>query len=170
MGDILLVVYARQKFLMDRESYPPRSAREGEYAMGLELDSLRKALASLDSALRLHAEKHGESRELELALRDSVVQRFEYTYEMCWKFMQRWLTDNVGPELAQPLYSRKELFRLAARRGLIADPQPWFIFGEARNVSAHTYNETNAAQAFQAAVALAGEARDFLVRLQQVND
>lgn len=138
--------------------------------MTLALESLEKALNSLETSIRLHHERATEGIELEQALRDSVIQRFEYTYELCWKFMQRWLTDNVSPEAAQPLYSRKELFRLAARQRLIDDPTAWFAHHAARNVSAHTYNEDHARQAFQSALQLAADARTLLERLKEIHD
>jgi len=37
--------------------------------------------------------------------------------------------------------TRKELFRVAARDGLVRDPLIWFGFGDARNLTTHTYKE-----------------------------
>ncbi|MBF0178941.1 MAG: nucleotidyltransferase substrate binding protein [Magnetococcales bacterium] len=133
-------------------------------------DSLRNALRSLETALRLHHDKAGEDRELELALRDSVVQRFEYTCELAWNAMRRWIAENDRPEAAGPLYSRKELLRRAARLGLIPDPAPWMEFHAARNVSAHTYEESNALRAFQAARELVKEGRGLLDHLEAGDD
>jgi nucleotidyltransferase substrate binding protein (TIGR01987 family) len=121
--------------------------------MALKLETLRKALITLEQAIRLHHEER-DKPELSLALRDSVIQRFEYTYELAWKVIQRWIGENVNPESADPLYSRKELFRLAARWGLIEDAPRWFEYNKARNVSAHTYDEANAKQVFNAALGL----------------
>lgn len=138
--------------------------------MTLNLDTLKKALESLKSALRLYTEKKDESNELMLALRDSVIQRFEYTYGLAWTIMQRWISENVDPESSEPVYTRKELFRVAARCGLIADPLPWFTYHKARNVSAHTYNETNAEVAFQAAQSLVHDVDYLLKQIEKHND
>ncbi|MBF0139316.1 MAG: nucleotidyltransferase substrate binding protein [Magnetococcales bacterium] len=138
--------------------------------MALELDTLNKALDTLKVALRLHEEKKGESEELALALRDSVIQRFEYTYNLSWILMQRWIAENVNPESADPVYTRKELFRIAARLGLIADPLHWFSYHKARNISAHTYKETNAEEAFKAAVAMVEDVDYLLAALAKRND
>jgi len=132
--------------------------------MGLKLDTLKKAARSLRDALRLHTDEAARP-ELRLALRDSVIQRFEYTYELAWKALQRWLRENVSPEAAAPVYSRKELFRLAARAGLLDDPARWFSYHKARNVSAHTYDEQNAEVAFEAAQGLAGDVEALIERL-----
>ncbi|MBF0294710.1 MAG: nucleotidyltransferase substrate binding protein [Magnetococcales bacterium] len=129
-------------------------------------ERLQDALRSLETALRLHHDKAGEDRELELALQDSVVQRFEYTYELAWNAMRRWIAENDHPQAAEPVYSRKELFRRAARLGLIPDPIPWMEFHAARNVSAHPYEKSNARRAFQAARELVKEGRVLLERLE----
>lgn len=44
-------------------------------------------------------------------------------YEQCWKFIQRWNSENQSPEDADIPRTRKELFRVAARLELISDPQ-----------------------------------------------
>lgn len=55
-------------------------------------------------------------------LRAGVIQNFEVAYEQCWKFIERWIRENRAPENADHPRSRKELFRMAARHGLISDP------------------------------------------------
>jgi hypothetical protein len=40
--------------------------------------------------------------------------------------------------------TRKELYRIAAREGLVRDPVAWFRFGDARNVTSHIYDEDKA--------------------------
>jgi nucleotidyltransferase substrate binding protein (TIGR01987 family) len=137
--------------------------------MTVKLDALRQALSTLNEALELHRE-HKADAKLSMALRDSVIQRFEYTYELAWKALQRFLAENVTPEAAEPVYSRKELFRQAARWGLLPDPARWFAHHEARNVSAHTCNEANAEQAFRAATAFPEDVRLLVEELEKRND
>jgi nucleotidyltransferase substrate binding protein (TIGR01987 family) len=137
--------------------------------MALKLDTLKKALNTLEQAIRLHHEER-DKPELSLALRDSVIQRFEYTYELAWKVLQRWVGENVDPESAQPRYSRKELYRVAARWGLIEDASRWFEYNKARNVSAHTYDEDNAKQVFQASLGIVDDIKYLLKQIEQRND
>lgn len=73
-------------------------------------------------------------------------------------------------ESAEPVYTRKELFRTAARHGLVADPLRWFDYHKARNVSAHTYKEANAEEAFHAAVAMVEDVEYLLAALAKYND
>jgi nucleotidyltransferase substrate binding protein (TIGR01987 family) len=118
--------------------------------MTLDLQPLGLAVETLKQAVLFYDSHHGPEAE-RLLLRDGLIQRFECVYELCWKYIQRWVGQNVNSESAVPTWSRKELFRLAAERGLLADPTEWFTFTEARNLSAHTYNPANADTALQAA-------------------
>ncbi len=138
--------------------------------MTFNLESITKALETLKTAIQLVEQRKDEDEELILALRDSVIQRFEYTYELAWKMIQRWIAENVNPESSEPVYSRKELYRLAARWKLIRDPLPWFDYHKARNVSAHTYNEKNAEEAFQAALRIVDDVEYLISELEKRND
>nr|WP_251365535.1 nucleotidyltransferase substrate binding protein [Coxiella-like endosymbiont of Rhipicephalus sanguineus] len=64
-------------------------------------------------------------------VRDSVIQCFEYTYELGWKLLQRWIKLNVEPEEAEPR-TKKHLFRLVAKK-MINNPSLWFEFNETRS-------------------------------------
>jgi nucleotidyltransferase substrate binding protein (TIGR01987 family) len=95
-------------------------------------------------------------------VRDSIVKRFEYAYELSWKFMRRHL---IWAALEAEPQTRRDLFRVAARAGLIDDPEAWFAFHEARNLTAHTYNDKNAAKVIEAARRLLPDARLLLEAL-----
>jgi len=62
-------------------------------------------------------------------VRAGVIQNFEVAYEQCWKMIQRWIKENKTSEEAEHPRTRKDLFRMAARCGLIDDPLPWFAYG-----------------------------------------
>ena len=138
--------------------------------MSLELKTLQQAVTTLDQAIKVHKEHQKDESELVLALRDSIIQRFEYTYELAWKYIQRWISNNINPESAELVYSRKELYRLAARWGLIKDPLRWFNYHEARNISAHTYAEANAQKVYLAAVAMVPDVLHLIDELKKRND
>lgn len=68
---------------------------------------------------------------------DLVMQRFEFTYEMAWKAIKRYLSFS-GIECANP----RGCFQEAYAQGLIADEGVWLDMIEKRNVSSHTYDES----------------------------
>jgi len=135
--------------------------------MSLDLNSLQKAIASLSEVTAVS--KHmpaGISNEI---VRDSVIKRYEYTYELCWKMLQRWIKINISPTDAEPR-TRKDLFRLAAQKGLINDPERWFEFNDARNESAHAYDEEKADLVYKVALKFETEAKSLLKALEKHND
>jgi len=63
------------------------------------LTTFEKALLSLEKAL--------EQPKNEF-IRDSVIQRFEYTYELAWKMLRRFLVADVGSEALAPLTRKND--------------------------------------------------------------
>jgi len=141
--------------------------------MKLDLSSLRKAIDSLEKTLKVAEDKSLVAEldnDVKDAIRAGVIQNFEFTYELCWKFMRRWLRENADIEEAEYPRTRKELFRLAARSGLIKDPLSWFSYSDARNLTSHTYDEDKAESVYETAVGFLEDARYLLDRLQERND
>lgn len=140
--------------------------------MPLDLSSYRKAVEALEALLSVTTDEAYMDRLDDVArrgLQAGAIQHFEFTYELAWKFVRRWIALNRTPEDADPR-TRKDLFRIAARAGLIADPEPWFEYGEARNLSSHTYDEGTADRIYAVSVRFAPDARDLLTRLESAND
>ena len=139
----------------------------------LDLSSLQKAVESLEKALKvagnqdLAAELDNDAKN---AIRAGVIQNFEFTYELCWKFTRRWLKENVDVEEAEYPRTRRELFRMAARFGLIKEPLSWFSYDDARNLTSHTYDEDKAETVYKTAVDFIEDAKYLLERLQELND
>lgn len=132
-------------------------ATEQDDAGRLDLSGLRKALGSLQRAL--------EKRKDEF-VRDSVIQRFEYTYELSWKLLKRYLETAEGSQSVDPL-SRKELYRLAAEKGLVDDVEAWFQYHRVRNETSHADNEPKAEEVYAIAAQFAHSAAQLLSRLEQ---
>ena len=97
-------------------------------------------------------------------IRDAVIQRFKYTYELCWKFIKRDLTEDMGSEAVNML-SRRDLFRVAADKNIISGPLPWFTFHKARNETSHTYNKQVAEQTYLVALDFLPCAQNLVNRL-----
>jgi len=62
--------------------------------MALILTHLEKAIVSLKNAIGIAENPPLDS--LEEYLRDSVIRRFEFTFELSWKLMKRWLRLILG--------------------------------------------------------------------------
>lgn len=138
--------------------------------MPLDLTSLSLAVSALSrsvTAARTFLPTLGP--DLQEAVKSGVIQNFEVAYEQCWKFMQRWVRENEGPEAAEAARSRKDLFRVAARLGLIPDPLPWFRFSEARNLTSHTYDAAHATEAYFLAIDFLSHAESLVRELEKRN-
>jgi len=141
--------------------------------MILDLESLRKALNSFEALVAKTSDgafMSGLDDVTRFGLKAGVIQNFEFTYELCWKFLQRWIRANVSPEDSDHPRTRKDLFRMAARYGLIDDPDPWFVYGDARNLTSHTYSESIAEEVYAIALKFIKDAGVLLNRLEKAND
>lgn len=67
---------------------------------------------------------------------DLIVKRFEFTYEMSWKAIKRYLS-SVGIECLNP----RDCFKEALVQGLISDEEIWLDMLERRNLSSHIYDQ-----------------------------
>lgn len=99
--------------------------------------------------------------ELE-STRSGLIQHFEFSYELCWKFMERYL-HFVGLQVP---HARKELFRKCIEVGVISDFDLWVQFQDARNETSHTYDEESAAEVFEVAKKFKDEFDFFIAKLE----
>ncbi len=121
----------------------------------LDLNSFSNAIFRLSEALEKEP-----ANDLE---RDGCIQRFEYTYELAWKMIRRHLMIIGSPDAA--LLGWRELFREAGRLGLITDPELWFSFQKARNITSHNYDEHKAEASFEVAKTFLPHAKQLLSTL-----
>jgi nucleotidyltransferase substrate binding protein (TIGR01987 family) len=139
--------------------------------MALDLSSLEKAIEALRRSVNAaESEAASLNEDVLEAIRAGVIQNFEVAYELSWKFTQRWIRENRSPEDAEHPRTRKDIFRLAASYGLVADPEPWFAYGDARNLTSHTYDKTQAVSIFETAKCFLGDGQYLLERLKAAND
>lgn len=123
--------------------------------MKLDLTPLRNAIQSLDAAL---------AKDKDEFIRDSVIQRFEYTFELSWKLLERHLELELGRENVDRL-SRRDLCRVGAEKGLIRDSAKWFEYHSARNITSHAYNVSLADQVYEVARVFSSDAHFLLDKL-----
>ena len=141
--------------------------------MSLDFSSLKQAINSLDATLKKSNDEKLMSQfddVIRLAVRAGAIQNFEFTYELCWKFIKRWLRKNSSPEDSDHPRTRNDLFRLAARFGLIKNPVPWFKYGNARNLMSHTYDQKKAREIYLITNDFLSDAKYLLKQLKENND
>jgi nucleotidyltransferase substrate binding protein (TIGR01987 family) len=139
--------------------------------MNLDLTSLSKSIQAFEKSLTvMNSISMDQNLDLWETVRAGVIQNFEVAYEQCWKFIQRWIHLNRTPEDADHPRTRKELFRFAARYGLISNPIQWFEFGEGRNLTSHTYDQEQADKVYELASCFLPYALELLKNLEKAND
>jgi len=132
----------------------------------MDLSRLEKAIVSLEEALTAYDNAQAAPGSPQKTLmRDGTIQRFEYTFEMCWKMLKRYL-EEYGLERVDT-FTNRELFRVGAETGLLADAELWFDYLRRRNLTSHTYDDKTAQEVFQAAAAFSHDARFLLERLKE---
>ena len=132
--------------------------------MSLDFSSLDKALNSLGRAVA-----RAESNPADEEVRDAVIQRFEYSYELCWKMIKRQLETEAAVPADIDGMSFKALMREAAERGLIGSVENWLVYREQRNVTAHTYDQEKAHSVYLTAVEFLPVALVLLAMLERRN-
>ena len=97
-------------------------------------EKLRNELRLLETALeRL---EHALAQPVNKFVRDSAIQRFEFTFELLWKSLKTYAQE-AGLETFSPRDSLRTGFHL----GIIQEDLEWFRMLEDRNLTSHTYNE-----------------------------
>ena len=140
----------------------------------LDISPLEKAVKSLEKAL-IKLDQMNNSPNIEedekAFIKDSVIQRFEYTYELCPKFFKRYLKEAAADqqEASELDYEPFQvLVRTANMTGMFKnDWEKWKIYRNARNITSHTYNEEKADEVTATAKEFYSEALYFLNRLKE---
>lgn len=98
--------------------------------LSLKVNNFNNALARLKEGI----DKYDEADDL---LRDGVIQRFEFTFELAWKTLKAVFEDEglIG------LNSPKTVLREAFAAELIKDDEVWLAMLSDRNSTAHIYDE-----------------------------
>lgn len=114
--------------------------------------ALKKIISDYERALnRLEAafNKATEFRNKELYefLRDSTIQRFEFSVELMWKLIKRFLEENEGISCRSPKSCIREFFSA----GYLSQDETLTLLKmvDDRNRTSHTYHEEIAEEIFK---------------------
>ena len=119
-----------------------------------EIKSLNQALGQLQTALKQPKNEF---------IRDSVIKRFEFSFELAWKLMKV-----VLRFLGQNCNSPRTCIRLASQEKLITNTKNWLNYQEKRNLSSHVYYEPVAEAVYQVTDNFLIDAQKLLKRVEKV--
>ena len=98
----------------------------------IKLINFKNALERLKEAVKEYKQENASD-----VIRDGVIQRFEFTYELSWKTAKEYL-ESVG---LVDINSPKSVFKEAFTQRLIEDETIWLLMLNDRNKTSHLYNE-----------------------------
>jgi nucleotidyltransferase substrate binding protein (TIGR01987 family) len=134
-------------------------SRSQDEAKPIDLENLGKVIARLGEALRDY-----QINLANLYILDSVIKRFELTYELSVRNLRRFLLDYVISQVEVEDMSFQGLIRLGDKEGLLRSGWPaWRDFRDARNDTVHTYHEAKARE-------IAEIARNFLPEAEHLQE
>lgn len=122
--------------------------------MSFDISSLELVITRLQEGI----ERYGRDTT-DTQIRDGLIQRFEFTYELSHKMLKRYL------ELASPTPEQyddmpfADLIRTGNEQGLLLSDWPaWKVFREMRAKTSHTYAEKVALEVVKVIPAFLAEA------------
>lgn len=139
--------------------------------MKLDLSPLEKAVAQLEDAIEYYeSDLAANDPGLRMHLRAAVIQAFEFTYELSFKMLKRYLElASPNPAEIDAMYFN-DIIREAFGRGLVRSDLPaWNEYRRNRGTTSHAYNEPKAQEVFESVPGFLQEARYLLTRLQERN-
>ena len=131
----------------------------------LDLNPLLNAVNRLSEGLTRYEKDIADTQ-----IRDGLIQRFEFSYEISHKMLKRYL-EAVSPTPEQfDAMAFADLIRSGNEQGLLlSDWSQWRIYREMRSKTSNTYDEDVAIQVVQGIPAFLEEARHLLKQLQERN-
>ncbi len=135
--------------------------------MTIDYTPLANAIAQLEKSLTYaHSPAALADAGLREQLRNSVIQCFEFTYELSWKMLKRYLEATEASAADLDLGTFQSLIRLGNERGLLrSDWTLWKTYRQARTDSSHTYDAAKAEAVFAIAPDFLREAQSLLSTL-----
>jgi nucleotidyltransferase substrate binding protein (TIGR01987 family) len=104
----------------------------------------------------------------DVMVRDGLVQRFEFTYELSHKMLRRFLEAASANPVEFDKADFQCLIRTANEQGLLLGAWPqWRVYRDMRSKTSHTYDEEVAIKIVAGIPAFLQEAQFLLDRLEQ---
>ena len=129
--------------------------------MSLDYSSLQNAISQLEKSLEYaHSPIAQTDPGLFEQLRNSVIQCFEFTYELSHKMLKRYLEETAANPEEIDVGTFQNLVRTGNEKGLLRSGwDQWKAYRQARTDSSHTYDEDKAGAVYDIAPDFLQEAR-----------
>ncbi len=119
--------------------------------MKIDISLFEKAIASLEEVLNL---------EKNAIIRDSAIQRFEYTFEFAVKFIRRYIEQNYSNMSDYDSNNFRDVIRTALQLNITQKTfNDWIKYRDARNKTSHGYSEKAAEEVYEVAKEFLSEAK-----------
>jgi nucleotidyltransferase substrate binding protein (TIGR01987 family) len=131
--------------------------------MALDITPLHKAITRLAEGLLRYQQDITDTQ-----IRDGLVQRFEFTYEISHKMLKRFLEQTAASPEQFDQMPFADLIRSANEKGLLLGDWPlWRGYRDMRSKTSHTYDEDIALQVVAGIPAFLAEAQFLAAALMQ---
>jgi nucleotidyltransferase substrate binding protein (TIGR01987 family) len=131
--------------------------------MELDVTPLGRAVARLDEGLQRYLLDTSDQQ-----IRDGLIQRFEFTYELSHRMLKRYLEAASASPADFDTMDFQTLIRTGNEQGLLLGDWPaWRTWRHLRARSSHSYNEDVALEVVAAIPGFLDEAKFLLQRLTE---
>ncbi len=134
----------------------------------LDLTSFQKAISQLEGALILCHSDLAKDENLAQHLRAAAIQAFEFTYELAFKTLKRFLeTKSSSPSSIREM-DFNDIIRRGLGEGILnTDIAEWREFRKNRGTTSHTYDDAKAEEVFSLIPNFLKEAQFLLREIDQ---
>ena len=136
--------------------------------MNIDYSPLGNAISQLEKSLEYAGSPMAKDDPgLFEQLRNSVIQCFEFTYELSHKMLKRYLEDTAASPDEFDLSTFQNLIRTGNEKGLLrSDWLCWKTYRQARTDSSHTYDVDRAEAVYKVAPDFLQEAKYLFQKLR----
>ena len=104
--------------------------------MSLDITQLVNVIDQLREGLARHQSEPADDQ-----LRDGLIQRFEFTYELCHRTLKRFIGQTAASPEEVDRMAFQDLIRTANQQGLLLGDWPaWHRYRDARARTSHAYH------------------------------
>ncbi len=131
--------------------------------MSLDIAPLANATARLREGLARHLSEPADDQ-----LRDGLIQRFEFTYELCHRMLRRFIRQGAASPDEVERMPFQDLIRTANQQGLLLGDWPaWHRYRDSRARTSHAYQASIAKEVARSIPAFLAEAEHLTDELRR---